>query len=126
MGAGHSWSLSFAFANPKGCYVFVNLPLYKEIFSLDRSAPRKFYLRIVRRFFFNGRDRGGGVGVEPARARERETNRDVGGHDRRPLGLATKSQVISLMTSLPKLVEATIGHLSYSFTKQHIYTAITF
>ena len=126
MGAGHSWSLSFAFANPKGCYVFVNLPLSKETFSLDRSAPPKFYLRIVRRFFFNGRDRGGGGGVEPARARERETNRDVGGHDRMPLGLATQSQVISLMTSLPELVEATIGHLSYSFTKQHIYTAITF
>ena len=64
--------------------------------------------------------------MEPARARERETNRDVGGHDGRPLGLATQSQVISLMTSLPELVEATIGHLSYSFTKQHIYTAITF
>lgn len=62
--------------------------------------------------------------MEPARARERETNRDVGGHDRRPLGLATQSQVISLMTSLPELVETTIGHLS--FTKQHIYTAITF
>ena len=36
---------------------------------LDTSAPRKFYLRIVRRFFFNGRDRGG---AEPARAQERE------------------------------------------------------
>ena len=95
MGAGHSWSLSFAFANPKGCYVFVNLPLYKEIFSLDRSARPKFCLRIVRRFFFNGRDRGGGGGVEPARARERETNRDVGGHDRRPLGLATQSDDVT-------------------------------
>lgn len=125
MGAGHSWSLSFAFANPKGCYVFVNLPLYKEIFSLlDTSAPRKFYSRTVRRFLFNGRDRGGG-GAR-ARTRERETNRDVGERDRRPLGFAPQSQVISLMTSLPELVEATIGHLSYSLTKQHIYIAITF
>lgn len=71
MGAGHSWWLSFAFANPKGCYVFVNLPLSKETFSLDRSAPPKFYLRIVRRFFFNGRDKGGGEGWSP-RAHERE------------------------------------------------------